>query len=92
MSPEPVKLKVQVQPNSRCNEILGFKDGILKVKISSPPVEGKANRALVDFLSKSLGIRKSDISIEKGETGRRKTLLLERITHSQIEERLKLQS
>ena len=88
MSEDQIKLKVQVHPNAKRNEILGFKDGVLKVKICAPPVEGKANRALIDFLSRFLGIRKSDIIIEKGETGRRKTMLIERITRLQMEERL----
>ena len=88
MSEDQIKLKVQVQPNAKRNEILGFKDGVLKVKICAPPVEGKANKALIDFLSRFLGIRKSDIIIDKGETGRIKTILIEKITQSQMEERL----
>ncbi len=88
MSEDQIKLKAQVQPNAKRNEILGFEDGILKVKVCAQPVKGKANKELIDFLSKILGIRKSDITIEKGETGRKKTILLERITQSQIEERL----
>jgi len=89
MPEKQVKLQVQVQPNSKRNEILGFDGRILKVKISAPPVDGKANKALIEFLSKFFGIRKSAITIEKGETGKKKTILLEGMTQSQIQERLK---
>ena len=46
-------------------------------RVSSPPVDGKANKELIEFLSKLLSIRKSDISIIKGETGRSKLLSIE---------------
>ncbi len=79
---------VKVQPNARRNEIVGFGDGTLRVKISAPPVEGKANKALIAFLSEILGVRKSNIGIEKGETSKRKRIVVEGMTQSEILERL----
>ena len=42
-----VRITVQVQPNARVSEVLGFEDGILHVKIAAPPVKGKANKGLI---------------------------------------------
>ncbi len=67
-------LKVYLQPKSSKNEIVGpYRDGI-KVKVTAPPVEGKANEALIRFLGKELGVPPSCIEIIKGEHSREKTL------------------
>ncbi len=71
---EAVILKVYLQPKSSKNEIIGpFRDGI-KVKITAPPVEGKANDGLIRFLAKEWGIPVSDIEILRGHHSREKTL------------------
>jgi len=64
MKDKRARIAVQVQPNSRKNEIASFEDGVLKVKISAPPVKGKANRELIEFLSDILNISKGSIIIE----------------------------
>src|SRR5450830_1474932 len=84
---ETIKITVRVQPGARKNELLGFQEDILRIKIAAPPVEGKANRELIVFLSEVLGIRKSDITIEKGETTKRKTVGITGATKTQIMER-----
>ena len=67
-------LKVYLQPKSSKNEIIGsYRDGI-KVKITAPPIEGKANEALIRFLAKELGVSPSCIEIAKGQHSREKTL------------------
>lgn len=67
-------LKVYLQPKSSRNEIVGpYRDGI-KVKVTAPPIEGKANEALIRFLAKELGISSSYIEILKGHHSREKTL------------------
>ena len=78
------KIVVQVQPDARHNEVLGFKDGVLHLRITAPPVEGKANRALIKFLSAILGVSKSSLTIEKGVTGRRKLIGIIGLTHDQV--------
>ena len=52
--------------------MLGFREGILYLKIAAPPVKGRANQQLVKFLGEILGIAKSRVVIEKGKTGKRK--------------------
>ncbi|OGP90251.1 MAG: YggU family protein [Deltaproteobacteria bacterium RBG_16_47_11] len=67
-------LKVYLQPKSSKNEVVGpYRDGI-KVKVTAPPVEGKANEALIRFLSKELNVSLSCIEILKGHHSREKTL------------------
>lgn len=61
-------LTIRVTPRARKTEISGFMDdGTLRVRVSAPPVEGKANAALIKFLAKLLGVRKSRIEIVAGE-------------------------
>jgi uncharacterized protein (TIGR00251 family) len=67
-------LKVYLQPNSSRNEIVGpYRDGI-KVKVTAPPVEGKANEELLRFLAKEWRISLSHIEITRGHHSREKTL------------------
>lgn len=70
-----LKLKIKVLPNSSKNEII-FEENSCKIKLTAPPIENKANKALIEFLSKNLKTPKSNILIIKGETTREKTLLL----------------
>jgi len=67
-------LKVYLQPKSSKNEIVSpYRDGI-KVKVTAPPVEGKANEALIRFLAKKIGISPSCIEILKGHHCREKII------------------
>jgi len=52
--------RVKVQPASGKNEIVGVQGDALKIKINAPPVKGKANKALIDFLAKEFGMKKSE--------------------------------
>jgi len=68
-------LKVRVVPRASKNEIVGeMADGSLKIKLKAPPVDGKANEALIEFLSEEWGVAKSKIKIVRGEKGRNKTV------------------
>lgn len=61
-----------LQPRASKNTIVGWHDGKLKVQITAPPVDGKANKCLCEFLAKYFGVAKSAVTITKGETGRTK--------------------
>lgn len=71
-----MKLALKVTPGAKKNEILGWEDDypqvgrVLKVKIAAPPVEGKANKEIVLFLAKTLGVTKSAIEVVHGTSGR----------------------
>jgi uncharacterized protein (TIGR00251 family) len=71
------RLSVKVTPNARQNEVTAFTEGVLSVKIAAPPVQGKANRELIIFLSRLLGVSKSSVSIVKGETSRNKVIAVD---------------
>lgn len=63
-----------IQPGSAKDEIIGFHDGRLKIRISAPPVDGKANKRLIEFASKVFGVPKSNVDIIKGTSSKIKTL------------------
>jgi uncharacterized protein (TIGR00251 family) len=72
-------IKFHVQPGARKNEIVGKYGDAIKVKLITPPVEGRANEALIDFLAEKLGIAKSKITIIRGQTSRQKLLSIEAV-------------
>ena len=70
-------LRIKVKPGSKTDEIVREADGSLKVKIRAQPIEGKANKYLVEYLAKVLGVPKSKVTLLKGETNSFKTLEIE---------------
>ena len=68
-------IKVHVIPNAKKNVIVGDYNGYLKIKVSSPPVDGSANKEIKKFFSKIFKISKSKIEIVKGEKNRDKEIL-----------------
>ncbi|MCK4418377.1 YggU family protein [Candidatus Aerophobetes bacterium] len=69
-----VTFRLRVQPGASKNEIVGVQQDAFKVRISAPPVEGKANKALIQFLAKEFRVKKSEIKIVSGHTTRIKTI------------------
>ncbi len=67
-------IRVKVIPRSSRNQVLGFEEGTVKVKLTAPPVEGRANKALKELLAKRLGVAKKDVDIVSGERSRKKTV------------------
>lgn len=78
-------VKLKISPNASKNEIIRNDDGI-KIKITAQPIENKANKALIEFLSKSLKVPKSYIEIIKGETSKEKTILFKKISSDKMVE------
>lgn len=69
-------IHIKVEPRSSRSGITGFYGKGLKVKLTSPPVEGKANKELIKLLAKKFGIRKKDVEIIKGEKSKNKIVKL----------------
>lgn len=67
-------VNIKISPNSKNNEIINDGKNI-KIKITAQPIDGKANKALIEFLSKKFKLPKSSIKIIKGETSKEKTIL-----------------
>lgn len=83
-------LQTKITPNSSKNEIIGWFGDQLKIKINAAPEKGLANKELIKFLSKLLGISKSQIQIIKGHTSSSKILSIENINLDQLNSILNL--
>lgn len=68
--PDGVTLSLRVTPRSSRNRIDGMAGDALKIRLNAPPVEGKANEALVEFLSDMLGVPRRNVAIEAGAQAR----------------------
>jgi len=78
------RISITVSPKSSRSAITIDKSGDVKVYLNSPPVEGKANTECVKLFSKKLGIAKSRISIDRGERGRKKQLLIQGMNTEEV--------
>jgi uncharacterized protein len=67
-------LTVHVQPGAKTTACAGVHGDALKIRLHAPPVDGKANQALIAWLAKTLGCPQSAIELIRGQTSRRKTL------------------
>ena len=79
-------ITVKVMPRAKKTELAGLMDdGTLKIRLAAPPVDGAANKALIEFLAETLGIAKSQIDIIAGETSERKLLSLVGISPDEVD-------
>ncbi len=83
-----VILPVRAMPGAKKSEIRGQQDGSLKVAVTQVAEKGKANKALIAQLSKSLGLRKSQISLVAGVTSPNKRFLIHGIQSKQLQARI----
>ena len=83
-----VVLAVHVVPRSARSEITGVHGQALKIRLTAPPVQGAANKALVALLAKTLGIAKGRIQIISGQTSRDKTLVVSGLSREAIADRI----
>jgi uncharacterized protein (TIGR00251 family) len=81
-------LQVRVTPRSSRNQVDGPRDGALKIRLNAPPVEGKANEALIEFLADQLAMPRRNILLLAGEQSRNKRLLLRGCTATELARRL----
>jgi uncharacterized protein (TIGR00251 family) len=72
-----VRIRVRVQPRASRTETAGVHDGVLRIRVAAPPVEGEANEALVRFLAKRLRVATSRITLASGAWGRTKVVEVE---------------
>ena len=75
--------QIKISPNSSKNEVIKTPD-LVKIKITAPPVDGKANKCLIEYLSKLFRIPKTSVEIIKGETSKEKTLLIKVLDDDKI--------
>ena len=80
-----VRFRIRVSPRAGKNEVGGVHGDALRVRITAPPVDGAANRAIVKLLSKRLGVAKSAVRIVQGQSGRDKLVEVEGVEVSQLQ-------
>ena len=71
---EKITLTLHIQPGAKKTEVAGLYGDALKIRLAAPPVDGKANAALVEFVAARLAVAKSAVSLKSGQTSRRKVL------------------
>ncbi len=87
--PEGVALRLRVQPRASRDEIVGWREpGILSLRVTAPPVEGEANRAVGALLARALGLPASAVVVVRGERGRDKLVRISGLTAAEVHDRL----
>lgn len=82
-----LQLKIYLQPGAKKSEIVGKHGDAIKIKVQARPIDGEANKALIDFLSEMLSIPKTSILIKSGQKSRFKTVCIEDC-HVEIENKI----
>ncbi len=83
-----MKLKIRVIPNAKKTEFNGYREGELVLRLNAPAIEGKANRAAVEFMSRYFGVSRSAVSIVSGEKGRHKIFQIVGLESCDLERKL----
>lgn len=81
---EGALIRVKVLPRSSRTEMAGKVNGVYRIKLTAPPIEGKANKALIGFLAKKTGLAKKSFQIVSGEHSRNKTIHIQTVSAEDI--------
>ena len=76
VSRDGVAIHVHAQPGASRTEVVGLHGDCVKLRLASPPVDGKANACLIEFLAQRLGVQRSQVTIRRGLNSRRKTVFV----------------
>lgn len=82
------RLTLKVTPNAAKSEVVAFSDGVLTIKVAAPPVKGRANQEIINFMSQLLAVPKSSLLILKGHRSRNKTLYISGMVIQELLEQL----
>ena len=75
---------MRVQPRSRRQEIVGWRDGVLLIRVTAPPLEGRANAAVCRLLADELGVARSAVTLAAGARGRDKRLRVQGVSSARL--------
>ena len=75
---------VKVQPKASRDQVVGYRDGVLQLRVTAPPDKGRANAAVVALLADALGLAKSRVRIVRGQSSRDKVLTVESLTPEDV--------
>jgi len=81
-------LPVRAQPGARKTAVLGEQGGALKVAVTAPPEDGRANKALAEVLREALGLKRSQVALLSGATSRDKRFLIRGVTKAELETKI----
>ena len=81
-------IAVKVLPRAACDEVVGWLNGALKVRVTAPPQDGRANRAVEALLATQLGIKKSAVSVASGHGSAHKRVEIAGLNHDEVVRRL----
>lgn len=80
------RIEVRLRPRGGRDELIGMRDGVLQVRVTAPPVDGKANRALCKMIAKRVGVAPSKVSVVRGEKSRDKLVRVEGVDSAALQE------
>ncbi|HEY3769816.1 MAG TPA: DUF167 domain-containing protein [Candidatus Angelobacter sp.] len=83
-----ITFAIKVHPRAHKNAITGLVGDALKLALTAPPVEGKANQAVIEFFADLFAIPRSSVTIASGETSRNKVVRISGMSRQMVEERL----
>lgn len=81
---------VRLRPRGGSDELIGMRDGVLQARVTAPPLDGKANRALCKLIAKRLGVAPSRVAIARGEKSRDKLVRVEGLDSAVLQRTLNL--
>ena len=84
----PAHLRVRVIPNAKKSEFAGYREGELVLRLNAPAVEGKANKAAVEFIAQQLGVSRSAVLLSGGERSRHKIFKIVGLNIDDLERKL----
>ena len=83
-----VRIALRVRPGAKKNAVLGRREDTWKITLQAPPIDGRANRACVEYLAKLLGLKRSAVSIVKGEKSRDKVIEISGLAQDDVQAKL----
>lgn len=86
--PEAALVPLRVQPRASRDEVVGWREGVLRVRVTAPPVEGEANRAAEALVARALAVRASAVRVVRGERGRDKLVCIAGLSDAEVAARL----
>lgn len=84
MSGTEARIEVRLRPRGHADELIGIEGGVLQARVSAPPVDGRANRALCRLIAKRVGVAPSRVSVVRGEKSRDKLVRVEGVDEREL--------
>jgi uncharacterized protein (TIGR00251 family) len=91
MTGESALLSIRVQPRAKRDEVVGERAGAIVIRLKAPPVDGKANAALIEFIAKAAGVPRSRVEIVRGAAAREKTVRVSGVAEQDLRRALGVQ-